>query len=135
MELVYPMFVMIVLTSVVGLMTAYVRIKSAYSGESDPRYFKLMSNEYKVSDKAVKFGRNFNNLFEVPMLFYAACVSALALNIENQLLLILAWVFVVFRLVHTAIHLSYNHPFHRFFAFIASFFCALGMWVTIVFLI
>jgi hypothetical protein len=132
MELIYPMFAMVVLTSVVGLMTAYIRIKSAYAGETDRQYFKLMSSEYKVSDKALKFSRNFDNLFQVPMLFYAACLTVFALNIHSQLLIIFAWLFVALRVIHTIIHVSYNYPFHRFYAFILSFFCVLSMWVTII---
>ena len=131
MEIVYPMFLMVILTTIVGVMTAFHRIKSAYSGEVNPKYFKLMS-KYEVTDKVAKFGRNFDNLFEVPVLFYAAGVSALALNLNSQAFLILAWLFVGLRLIHTIIHLTYNHPLHRFIPFILSFLCAVGMWVNIV---
>ena len=134
MELIYPMFAMVVLTAIVGGLTAFNRIRSAYAGEIDPRYFKLMSN-YKVPDKVAKLGRNFDNLFEVPVLFYAAGVSALALNLHGQLLLVLAWAFVVLRLIHTLIHLTYNHPMHRFIPFGLSFICAVAMWVNIVVLV
>jgi hypothetical protein len=92
MELIYPMFAMVVLTTIVGAGTAYVRIKSAYAGEVDPRYFKLMS-KYDVTDRVAKFGRNFDNLLEVPVLFYAACLSAMTLNLSSQLFLVLAWIF------------------------------------------
>ena len=116
MELIYPMFSMVVLTAVVGVMTAYNRIRSAYAGEIDPKYFRLMS-KYEITDKVAKLGRNFDNLFEVPVLFYAAGVSALALNLSGEMLVVLAWTFVVLRLVHTVIHLTYNHPLHRFVPF------------------
>jgi hypothetical protein len=134
MELIYPMFALVVLTAIVGGLTAYNRIRSAYAGEIDPRYFKLMS-KYEVPDKVAKLGRNFDNLFEVPVLFYAASVSALAMDINGQLLLVLAWAFVALRLVHTLIHLTYNYPLHRFMAFILSFLCVLAMWINIVFLV
>lgn len=131
MDLVYPMFAMIILTALVGISTAYHRIKSAYSGEIDPRYFKLLSG-YEITDKVAKLGRNFDNLFEVPVLFYAASTTALALNLNTALLLALAWGFVVLRIFHTLIHISYNHPLHRFLPFFLSFLCTVIMWVEIV---
>jgi len=134
MELIYPMFVMVVLTFGVGLLTAYTRIRSAYAGEINPKYFRLMSN-YEVTEKVAKLGRNFDNLFEVPVLFYAAGVLAVALNLNSQILLILAWVFVVLRIMHTVIHLTYNHPLHRFFPFLLSFACTVAMWANIVLII
>jgi hypothetical protein len=82
MDVIYAMFSMVILTAIVGVMTAYSRIKSAYAGEIDPRYFRLMS-QYKVTDVVAKFGRNLDNLFEVPVLFYAAGVTALALSLND----------------------------------------------------
>lgn len=131
MELVYPMFVMVLLTAVVGVFTAVIRIRGAYAGKVDPRYFKLMG-KYDIPDDIAKFGRNFDNLFEVPVLFYVASVTALALNISHVYLTAFAWAFVAFRLIHSVIHLTYNHPIHRFFAFIMSFNCTIGMWLVIV---
>lgn len=127
MHLIYPMFAMVLLTAVVGVLTAYNRIKGAYAGKVDARYFKLMSG-YPVPDKIAQLGRNFNNLMEVPMLFYAAGATALALNIASTSLVVLAWAFVGLRIVHSVIHLTYNHPLHRFLPFIASFICVLFMW-------
>lgn len=134
MELIYPMFSMVILTAIVGCLTAYIRIRSAYSGDVDPRYFKLMS-KYEVPDRVTQFGRNFDNLFEVPLLFYAVCISALALHLSSQLLFVLAWIFVILRIVHTVIHLTYNHPLHRFYPFFLSFICVVGMWIDIVILV
>lgn len=131
MELVYPMFVLVTLTAIVGVITAYIRIKGAYAGKFDARYFKLMGN-YDIPEQIAKFGRNFNNLFEVPILFYAACITALVLKINTDMLIILAWTFVALRIIHSIIHLTYNHPLHRFVPFITSFFCTFGMWIIIV---
>lgn len=131
MELVYPMFVMVVLTAVVGVFTAVIRIRGAYTGKVDPRYFRLMG-KYDIPDNIAKFGRNFDNLFEVPVLFYAASVTAIALQISHPYLTAFAWAFVAFRLIHSSIHLTYNHTIHRFAAFIMSFNCTVGMWLVIV---
>lgn len=125
------MYAMIVLTAIVGVTTAVLRIKSAYAGVVDPRYFKLMGN-YDIPDDIAKFGRNFNNLFEVPTLFYAAAITALALDITSPFLILMAWTFVILRVIHCGIHLTYNHPLHRFIPFFLSFVCTFVMWTNIV---
>jgi hypothetical protein len=130
MDLLYPMFALVVLTTIVGLLTGYRRISSASAGELDPRYFKVMGN-YAVPDHIAKFGRNFDNLFEVPVLFYAAGACAMALNIAGEWLLILAWLFVGLRVIHSLIHITYNNPLHRFMAFLLSFVTVVAMWVNI----
>ena len=131
MEVIYPMFAMVVLTAIVGGMTAYIRISSAYSGKVNPKYFRLMAN-YDIPESVAKFGRNFNNLFEVPTLFYAACLAYIALNLTSSLFLLLAWLFVALRVVHSLIHLTYNNPLHRFLPFFLSLLCVLSMWVQLV---
>lgn len=60
---------------------------------------------------------HFNNLLELPPLFYCAVILIWLLNLTDDLYLIMAWLFVVLRLVHSLIHLSYNRVMHRFIAF------------------
>ncbi|ALS96850.1 MAPEG family protein [Lacimicrobium alkaliphilum] len=131
MDLLYPMFALVVLTAIVGLLTGYRRISSASAGELDPRYFKVMGN-YAVPDHIAKFGRNFDNLFEVPVLFYAAGACAMALNMASEWLLIFAWLFVGLRVIHSLIHITYNNPLHRFMAFLLSFVSVVAMWINII---
>ena len=130
MELVYPMFALVILTFLVGCSTAFLRIRGAYAGEVDPRYFRVMGN-YTVPDTIAKFGRNLDNLFEVPTLFYAVCILVIVLDVSSPLLLILAWVFFALRVLHSLIHLTYNHPLHRFVPFVLSFLCVVIMWVDL----
>lgn len=130
MEMIYPMFAMVALTAMVGLTTGFVRIRSSQTGKVNPKYFRLMAN-YDVTDQVAQFGRNLNNLFEVPVLFYAAGTCAIALGIPSPTLIPLMWAFVILRIIHTIIHVTYNHPLHRFVPFLISFFCVLAMWIKI----
>lgn len=57
---------------------------------------------------------NFRSLFEVPVLLYLALVVAFVTNQVTATTLALAWVFVVSRYVHSAIHCTYNRVRHRF---------------------
>ncbi len=134
MEIIYPMFSLVVLTFVIGFSTGISRLVSAKKGHVDRRYFKLLSG-YTAPDYIVKLGRNFSNLLEVPVLFYALGIITLALGINNSLILGFAWAFVVLRIVHSFIHVTYNNPIHRFLAFLLSSSIVLIMWVQLIIII
>lgn len=123
----FAMFAMVVLTLLVGLFTLSSRMKSVKAGEVKARYYKLMQGQ-ELPEYVAKTGRNFNNQFEVPVLFYAAAILHIVMQAESGLGLILAWVFVVLRYVHAFIHITYNHILHRMLVFFASFFVVVAMW-------
>ena len=63
---------------------------------------------------------NFRNLFELPVLFYLALVVAALTAQTGTPVLVLAWLFVALRIVHSAIHCGYNKVMHRFQAYLAG---------------
>lgn len=134
MEIIYPMFVLVVLTFVIGFGTGISRLVGAKKGHVDRRYFKLLSG-FTPPDYIVKLGRNFSNLLEVPVLFYALGIILLVLDINNSLMLGLAWAFVILRIIHSFIHVTYNNPIHRFLAFLLSSSIVLIMWVELILII
>jgi hypothetical protein len=68
--------------------------------------------------KDTRAADNFRNLFELPVLFYAALVVAALTGQGGPAIVALAWVFVVSRMVHSAIHCTYNRVMHRFAAYL-----------------
>jgi hypothetical protein len=71
---------------------------------------------------------NFNNLLQVPVLFYAVCL-VLAQTGEDSLLFVAgAWAFVLLRVVHSAIQLNANRVAQRFYAWMASTLLLFGLW-------
>jgi hypothetical protein len=73
---------------------------------------------------------NFRNLFELPVLFYALCILLMHTQQVSSFFINCAWVFVVLRIVHSAIHLSYNRVMHRFYAYLLSSLTLWLMWGT-----
>ena len=134
MDIIYPMFVLVVFTILIGLCTGVFRLLSVKRGQVDRRYFRLLSG-YPAPDYIVKLGRNFSNLFEVPVLFYMLGIIVLALGINNSQILGLAWAFVVLRIVHSFIHITYNNPIHRFIVFLLSSVLILMMWIQLIIII
>ncbi|MEA2864760.1 MAG: hypothetical protein QOC84_2716 [Bradyrhizobium sp.] len=73
--------------------------------------------------------RNYMNLLELPVLFYVAALMYEIAGKVDLLVLTLAWCYVGCRAVHSLIHLTYNHVFHRLAAFTASNFVLLFFWI------
>jgi len=131
--LLYAMVMMVMLTVLIGLIMLVTRITAVRSGAVKPSYFKLMQGP-ALPETVTASGRNFSNQFEVPVLFYLACIMYIFLGIENATSITLAWVFVGSRIVHSAIHLTYNHVIHRMLVFLFGFACVAALWINLLLL-
>ena len=130
--MIYPMFLMVLLTFVVGLITMKYRIVNVKSGAVSAKYFKLMEGQ-DVPEIITKTTRCFNNMFEVPVLFYAGCILYISLGVESSVGLIFAWVFVLMRYIQAYVHLTYNHLIHRMLSFWFAFLSAFGLWLNLLY--
>ena len=74
---------------------------------------------------------NFRNLFETPVLFYAALLFAQSMQSTNKILLALAWLYVVLRIIHSFIQCSYNKVMHRFYMFFTSVGVLMAIWIVL----
>jgi hypothetical protein len=134
MDIIYPVFCLVILTFIMAFATGTSRLISVRRKQINPKYYVLLSGD-TPPDYVQKIGRNFVNLLEVPVLFYLLAVLVITLDINNTLLLNLAWLYVALRLVHTIIHVSYNYVMHRFMVFGLSVLTLLTMWVQFIMLV
>lgn len=74
-RLIYPMFVMVLLTFSVLVRLFLARRKSVAEGAVSASYFKVYQGSPEPEASA-KLARHFTNLFEAPVLFYAAYFSS-----------------------------------------------------------
>jgi hypothetical protein len=124
----FPMFALAGWTALVLLLIPMVRIRSAVRREvvaDDFRYGESAAVPSYVSLP----NRNYMNLLELPMLFYVACLLLYVAAGASPLTIAVAWTYVALRVVHSAIHLSYNHVIHRLVAFATSNVVLLVLWV------
>ena len=129
--MIYPMFLLILLTFAYGGYMAYSRVHSTKKGEMNYRYFKTMSG-FEVSERVQITSRHFNNLLETPPLFYIAGALIIAMGLENSFTVVVAWCYFLFRCAHTYIHNGYNNPLHRMYAYICSLACLFSLWLHLV---
>jgi Uncharacterized protein conserved in bacteria len=129
--MVYAMFSVSILTILVGLIAVKARITSVKRGQVTVDYFKLMQGQ-EIPEIVTKTTRCFNNLFEIPVLFYIVCTLYIALGIESYVAVVIAWLFVMLRCAQAYIHITYNHVRHRMLMFGASVLCVFLLWVNLV---
>ena len=72
---------------------------------------------------------NLNNLFELPVIFYAVCLYLLIGDSVDGFYLAAAWWFLAFRALHSLIHCSYNKVAHRFAAYMLA---AVSLWAMVI---
>jgi hypothetical protein len=73
------------------------------------------------SESIVNMGDNLKNQFELPVLFYAISILFITTGNTTSSVVIAAWVFVVFRILHAIIHCTNNIIFPtRFLLFLIS---------------
>ena len=130
LALVWPAFVLFLWTQLVVLRLATLRFRAVREKRVDPRYYKVLRGEPEPEDVGV-VARNLANLHEAPTLFYAGVAIALATGAGSPPLVWLAWAYVAFRLVHSALHLTVNRVIWRFRAFALSWLVLLAFWVVL----
>ena len=128
-NILYPVFVLVLLSFVILLMMAKERFAAIQRREvtSEPGVRPVFRG------RAGQVSNAYHNLLEFPVLFYAVVAFAMATDGDDGLMIIFAWVFVAFRAVQALIHVTYNNVTHRFLAFSVSVIVLGAMWVKLFF--
>jgi hypothetical protein len=72
---------------------------------------------------------NLENLFEMPVLFYALSLYLFATNEVDRVYVTAGWVFAAFRVLHSAMHCTANVVIVRFWLYAIS---ALALWFMLI---
>jgi hypothetical protein len=127
----YPVFVQVLLTIAVYGLLAAARARAIGKinrGRGNP---DLALGRFEWPEDAVKRAANQRNQFELPVLFYAVTAFALILNGADFLMVMLAWLFVVSRILHAAIHIGPNKVRWRTPVFAVGFLVVAIMWLKL----
>ncbi len=122
-----PAFAMVALTFVVWWRMFFSRVGQMKRERIHPQAVATSAQATaRLTDS--RAADNFRNLFELPVLFYAALFVAALAGQVTPITLALAWIFVALRIVHSAIHCSYNKVMHRFYAYVAGGMALFALW-------
>jgi hypothetical protein len=124
--LLLPLFLHIALISFVGIRSVRARISAVVGGETKIDAIALNSGAWPSDVR--KLGNNFDNQFQVPMLWYGVCALLLVTQKADWIGVALSWAFLIARVWHSAIHIGTNYVPLRMRVFLGSFVCVFLMW-------
>jgi hypothetical protein len=130
LHLLYPLFAMVALSYAAGLFLFLSRVTAVRSGKMHIKYFRTFT-EGTATELVMKAGQHFSNLFEVPVLFYAAAVIAIFLPVQGKGIEVAAWIFFASRMAHALIHIGPNRLYPRMITFFIGVFASMAMWILI----
>jgi hypothetical protein len=102
-----PLFVEVLLTFGVMFGMMYWRTLSLRRGETCFADIALREPNWPV--RANQFAYAFSNQFELPVLFYVLTVLAIVTRHADLVFAVLAWIFVIFRVLQALVHVTSNN--------------------------
>jgi hypothetical protein len=131
-QILKPMAALGALTFLVLMRIPFVRFRSAFQGRVTADDFKVGESPRVPEDVAIP-NRNYMNLLELPTLFYVVCLALYVIQRVESIDLVIAWMYVGLRAIHSLVHLTYNNVFHRLTAFGMSNIVLGVLWVRLFF--
>jgi len=125
-----PLLAVVALTVVGFIRLAYVRVKVSRARVVPLKYYVAFQNGTEP-EHVVVAQRHYANLFEAPVLFYVACVTAFALDAVTPAMYFTAWAYAILRIGQSTIHLTYNNVRHRAYAFLLGWIALAAVWAQI----
>ena len=124
-----PLFVEVILTFALLFWLAPLRARDFRSGlrEED-----IALREPNWSKPALQVQYSFSNQFELPVLFYVLTILAYVTHHAGTLFVVLAWVFVIFRLLQAYVHVTNNKVRLRGAFFGVSALALAIMWIVFI---
>lgn len=126
----YPMFALVALTFGVLLILPFKRIGATLRGRLRVHDFKYGESANVPGDVAIP-NRNLMNLLEMPVLFYASCITFYVTKTADATAVWLAWLYFALRAWHSLVHLTYNKVVHRLAAYAASCVVLAALWIRL----
>ena len=114
------MLAMIVWTFVMWTWMYATRIPAMRKARINPSKMKLKSEMDVLPNEVKRIADNYNHLHEQPMVFFALVVYLHLTGQTGDLMVGLAWLYVVLRIAHSLIQALWNFIPARFFVFSAS---------------
>ncbi|GAB3289468.1 MAPEG family protein [Parahaliea aestuarii] len=125
-----PVMIMFLLTMVVWLVMFVRRMAYLGANNIDAEQLKAPGDVESLLPAPVQApANNLRNLVELPVVFYALCLYLTVYTQVDSFYVTCAWVFVVFRCLHSLVHCSYNKVMHRFLVYLVA---SLALWVMVI---
>ena len=125
-----PFFAMMLLTLTVWVYMYIRRISFIQRSHLQPEQLAKPGELARLSPAAVSNpSDNLKNLFEMPVLFYALSLYLYVAHQVDPTYMFAAWVFVLFRTLHSVVHCTINIVLLRFSLYLVS---SVALWFCVV---
>jgi hypothetical protein len=101
-----PLFVEVILTFALLIWLGPLRARDVNSG--GVRLQDIALREPNWSKGTLQVAYAFSNQFELPVLFYVLTILAFVTHLAGVVFVVLAWIFVIFRLLQAYVHVTSN---------------------------
>ena len=126
----FPIVAMVALVVFVVVRLGRSRVRAVRKRDISVGFFELYQGSEEPEELRA-LSRHFANLFELPILFYVACIVAYVSVQVDLWLVLLTWLFVVSRYVHSYIHLTSNIVIQRGRVYGIGLAVLVLMWLTL----
>jgi len=125
-----PLFVEVILTFALLIWLGPLRARDFRTGLVREEDIALRQPNWSKPTLQVQY--SFSNQFELPVLFYVLTILAYVTHHAGTLFVVLAWVFVIFRLLQAYVHVTNNKVRLRGAFFIVSALALVIMWIVFI---
>ncbi|MDD9941771.1 MAG: MAPEG family protein [Myxococcales bacterium] len=108
-----PVFAVLALTAIVWLLMLVARNLAVMLGAAPVAFFRNFDGA-AIPDWVERPARTFNNLMQVPLVFYAVCALMIGAGEVDSVQLTLAWIFAGSRYLHAFAFVGWNDVKWRF---------------------
>ncbi|WEK06621.1 MAG: MAPEG family protein [Candidatus Devosia phytovorans] len=128
--LILIVFIQVLLTMAILVWMGMERVPRVMRGEIAVGDIAVERSAYPL--KARLLSNNFDNQFQLPVLFYVAALLSLIVGGTGWVEVLLAGLFVLLRYVHAGVHVTSNHVFRRFSVYFSGLVVLALLWLWLV---
>ena len=129
-QIIYPIFPLVFLTFFSLAHYSRVFSREYKNNNIKSEWFRLYKGD--LPDPAIIVREHYKNLFELPIFFFLLCIILYLLDRVESIDVILAWIFVFFKILHSFVRLTTNNTRKRAYSFTICYFALLFGWVLLV---
>ena len=122
-----PLFVQVALTFGMMFWMAFSRIGALKRKET--RMADVALGQLNWPPRVQQISNSYHSQLQLPVLFYVLTALAIVTRHADIVFVVMAWLFVLTRLLHAYIHTGSNVVRHRFNAFALGAVILLAMWI------
>ena len=127
--IIYPVLPVVLMNFIVMFHMRYMIVKAIKNRDTKYKYF--IAYEGSAPEYLLTARHHYKNFFEIPILFYLLCLVLYIIDDVSAIDLWIAWLFVIFKGIHSYIRITSNYVPYRAYSFNVCAFLLLGGWIIL----